>query len=68
MPVALKRFAAALRVLSFGMGWCYLDTSSNGITFLVLSAREICGLRFRESVGGRSRDHIGFAQPQIVEF
>ncbi|MBE9161381.1 hypothetical protein [Tychonema sp. LEGE 06208] len=43
MPVALKRFAAALRVLSFGMSWCYLDTRLKGITFLVLSAREICG-------------------------
>ncbi|MEG3881016.1 hypothetical protein QT972_26990 [Microcoleus sp. herbarium7] len=25
------------------MDWCYLDTSYNGITFLVLSARGICG-------------------------
>lgn len=41
MPVALKRFAAALRVLSFGMDWCYLDTSSKHITFLVLSASGI---------------------------
>jgi hypothetical protein len=28
------------------MDWCYLDTSFNGITFVVLSAREICGLGF----------------------
>ncbi|MEG5176088.1 hypothetical protein [Microcoleus sp. B3-D7] len=26
------------------MNWCYLDTSFYGITFVVLSAREICGL------------------------
>jgi hypothetical protein len=44
----LKRFAAALRVLSFGMDWCYLDTSFNFITFVVLSAREICRLGFGE--------------------
>ncbi|MEG4866594.1 MULTISPECIES: hypothetical protein [unclassified Microcoleus] len=25
------------------MSWCYLDTRLKGITFLVLSAREICG-------------------------
>jgi hypothetical protein len=42
LPVALKRFAAALRVLSFGMDGCYLDTSSNGITFLMLYASGIC--------------------------
>ena len=51
MPVALKRFAAALRVLSFGMDWCYLDTSSNGITFVVVSASWICGMGDRD---GRS--------------
>ena len=48
MPVALKRFAAALRVLSFGMDWCYLDTSSNGITFVVVSASWICGMDLRD--------------------
>jgi ABC-type nitrate/sulfonate/bicarbonate transport system permease component len=51
LPVALKRFAAALRVLSFGMDWCYLDTSFYRITFVVLSAREICGDTSGWSIG-----------------
>ncbi|WP_293148741.1 MULTISPECIES: hypothetical protein [unclassified Microcoleus] len=51
LPVALKRFAAALRVLSFGMDWCYLDTSFNCITFVVLSASEICDDRSGWAIG-----------------
>jgi hypothetical protein len=55
VPVALKRFAAALRVLSFGMDWCYLDTSSKRITFLVLSASGIGGLG-RHWIWGNMQD------------